>query len=170
MLKNQLVFNDFTGSRVGWNIKFWMKNQWKEDAECRHRVWIHFPSIFGTVLEPESFQNRFRGGLGRALNRTSISNHALSLKKCAGDTGGPSVGKRLGVHPTIRGRPPHGLGTVVPRVGRLPYSAFQPIFYRSFFQSSLSSLSNTLWHRFLINFWSIFDEFLDLKTMLKPCF
>ena len=104
MLKNQLVFNDFTGSRVRWNINFWMKKQWKEDAECRHRVWIDFRSIFGTVLEPESFQNRFRGGLGRALNRTSISNHALSLKKCANDVGGVFVCKRAGVHPTIRGR------------------------------------------------------------------
>ena len=63
--------------------------------------------------------------------------------------------------------PPHGLGTVVPRVGGLPYFAFQPIFCRSFFPSTLSSLSNTLWNRFLTNFWLIFRSFFVPKSMPK---
>ena len=61
--------------------------------------------------------------------------------------------------------PPHGLGTAPLECVGPPFFAFQPIFYRTFFQSTLSSLSNTLWDRFLTNFGSIFGDFLTSK----PC-
>ena len=82
MLKNWGVCLDFKVSGACSFERKVIKNQSKNEVEYRHRFLIDFLWIFGPILEPKSFQNRFRSGFGRALEEDSVSKLKKERAKC----------------------------------------------------------------------------------------